>query len=219
MKKKIIVFGNTEYSYMIADYIQRLCEAEIAAFCVNEKYISNPAFYGIPVVPFESVEERFSPESVEFVLGLGYKSMNTIREKVYNIIKEKGYRIASFVHPTAVVETDDLGEGNIILSGAYIGYGTKIGNANVFWNGCNIAHNVQIGDYNYFAPSVTFGGFTVVGNNCFFGLGSTVKNRLYIADKTLVGAGAYLNTSTDTYDVYVPARTVKLEHKSTDMGI
>lgn len=219
MKNKVVIFGNTEFSYMLAEYIQRFYNACVAAFVVNKAYITASKFHGIDVFDFEDIEDKFKTDEVDFVLGIGYKSMNKIREQIYVEIKAKGYNVASFVHPNAVVETEDLGEGNIILSGAYIGCGSKLGNANVIWNGCNISHNATIGDYNYFAPSTTLGGFVQVGNNCFFGLGSVVRSSVFVADETLVGAGCYLNNSTDEFDVYVPERALKLKYKSFDMNL
>lgn len=219
MKDKVVIFGNTEYSFMIAEYIRQFCNVCVSAFVINKDYISESQFHGIDVVAFEDIENKFKSDEVDFILGLGYKSMNTIREKIYISIKEKDYNVASFVHPSAVVETNDLGEGNIILSGAYIGPNSRIGNANIIWNGCNISHNVTIGDYNYFSPSATLGGFAQVGNNCFFGLGSVIRSSVSVADKTLIGAGTYLNNSTEVFDVYVPQRALKLNHKSTDMNL
>lgn len=219
MKKNIIIFGNTEYAYMIANYIKEFNDHKILAFTVDEKYITSQFFHNIPVIPFENIEKHFSLDNVEFVIGIGYKAMNSVRESIYKRIKEKNYLVGGFIHPTAVVETTEIGEGNIILSDAYIGKNANIGNANIFWNKSNISHDATIGDYNYFAPSVTFGGFVNVQNNCFFGLGCIVKNGLTISDSSLIGAGTYLDRNTEPFDVFVPERSVKLKYKSTNMNI
>ena len=219
MKRDIVIFGNTEYSYMIAKYMSEINGNRILAFTVNKKYIDKPYFHEYPVVPFEEIEKLFSPDDAEFIVAVGYKAMNSVREAIYNQIKLKNYRIGSFIHPNSNVEAAKLGEGNIILSGAYIGRGTVIGNANIFWNKCNISHDAVIGDFNYFAPSAVLGGFVKISNKCFFGLGSIVKNGVSISDSTLIGAGAYIDRSTAPADVYVPARSVKLSYKSSEMNI
>lgn len=219
MKNNVIIFGNTEYSYMLAKYIEETNISKVIAFTVDKEFISNSYLHEFSVIPFENIEDSFSLDDVEFIIGVGYKSMNSVRESIYKRIKSKNYRIGNFVHPNAVVEANQIGEGNVILSGAYIGKNTVIGNGNIFWNNCNISHDAVIGDFNYFAPSTTFGGFVTVSNRCFFGLGSIVKNGLSVLDSTLVGAGAYLDKNTDPYDVYVPAKSLKLKYKSTDMNI
>lgn len=219
MKKDAVIFGNTEYSYMLAKYMEELGERRILAFTVDAQYITEAALHEYPVVPFEEIEDRFSMDEVEFIIGIGHKSMNSVRESIYNRLKAKNYAIGSFIHPKATVAAEAIGEGNIILDAAYIGKNAKIGNANIFWNNCNVSHDAVIGDFNYFAPSATFGGFVTVGDKCFFGLGCIVKNGLSIADSTLVGAGAYIDCNTQTGDVYVPARSVKLKYKSSEMNI
>lgn len=219
MKKKFIVFGNTEYAYMLAKYIEETADNKVLAFTVDRAYIDNPYFNEFPVIPFEEIENHFSSEEVEFIIGIGHKAMNSVREDIFNRIKGKGYSIGNFIHPNAIVEASEIGEGNIILCGAYIGRNAKIGDANIFWNNCNISHDAVMGDFNYIAPSVTFGGFVNVGNKCFFGLGSIVKNGLMVASSTLIGAGAYLDKDTEPCDVYVPAKSVKLKYKSSEMNI
>ena len=219
MSKKFIIFGNIEYSYMIAKYIEETTDDKVLAFTVDKKYIDKPCFNEFPVIAFEEIENHYSSKEAEFIIGIGHKSMNSVREDIFNRIKSKGYNIGNFIHPKAIVEASEIGEGNIILCGAYIGKNAKIGNANIFCNNCNISHDAVIGDFNYIAPSVTFGGFVNVENKCFFGLGAIVKNGLSIANSTLIGAGAYIDKDTEPCDVYVPARAVKLKYKSFEMNI
>ena len=213
------IFGNTQYSYMIAKSISEFNGDKILAFTVDQRYISDCYFHEYPVIPFEEIESYISVDDVEFVIGIGYKAMNSVREAIYNRIKRKNYRIGSFIHPNSIIETSSIGEGNIILSGAYIGRNAIVGNANIFWNNCNISHDANIGDFNYFAPSAVLGGFVNIGSKCFFGLGCIVKHGLSISDSTLIGAGAYIDTNTSPYDVYVPARSSKLNYKSSEMNI
>lgn len=204
---------------MLAKYIEETSSGKVLAFTVDKSFISDNYLHEFPVIPFDDIEEKLSMDDVEFIIGVGYKSMNSVRESIYNRIKSKNYRIGNFIHPNAIVEANQIGEGSVILSGAYIGKGAIIGNGNIFWNNCNISHDAVIGDFNYFAPSTTFGGFVTVRNKCFFGLGSIVKNGVSVLDSTLVGAGAYLDKNTDPYDVYVPAKSLKLKYKSFDMNI
>lgn len=219
MKTKIIIFGNTEYSYMLAKYIEDTNHGSVLAFTVDKQYINEPHLHEFDVIPFEEIKNYYSDNDIEFIIGIGYKSMNSVREAIYNKIKRNNYKVGTFIHPNAIVEASEIGDGTIVLSGAYIGKNAKIGVANIFWNHCNISHDAIIGDFNYFAPSTTFGGFVTVKNKCFFGLGSIVRNGLTISDSTLVGAGAYIDTNTEPHGVYVPARSTKLQHKSLDMNI
>ena len=145
--------------------------------------------------------------------------MNTIREKIYKEIHKKGYEVESFIHPTALIESKKIGEGNIILEKSFVGPHAVIGNGNIIWNGVNISHDAIIGDFNCFSASTTIAGNVTIKNNCFFGINSCVKNELKISDKTLLGAGCFLNSNTNEEDVFVNEKAaVKLPIKSTQMS-
>ena len=219
MDKKIVIFGTTSYSYMLSQYIHENRLGSVVAFMVNKDYMEDKtSFFEYPLFPFEQIEGFCDMQSTEILIGLGYHSMNTSRERIFKEVREKGYKIAQLIHPSSIIETTDIGEGNIILSGVYIGKNSKIGDANIFWNNCNISHDARIGNFNYFSPSFTSGGFVTIDNNCFFGINSAVRSSVKISNKTLVGAGCYLNSNTNPEDVYVPARATRLKHKSTEMN-
>ena len=65
------------------------------------------------------------------------------------------------------------------------------------------------------APALIIEGKTIVKNNCFLGIQSAVRGNRILEDYTLIGAGAYMNHSTQKEGVYVPARTVRLENKKS----
>jgi UDP-N-acetylglucosamine acyltransferase len=66
---------------------------------------------------------------------------------------------------------------------------TKVGSRNIFMSYSHIPHDAEIGDNNKFANSVQLGGFVKIMNNCYFGLGSVVKQRTVIGSHVVVGMG------------------------------
>ena len=218
-KSKCVIFGVTPFTQMIRHLEEEFYDVEIVAYTVDRKYKQEDDFDGLPVVAFEDMDQKYPKEKYSVLIGLGYSHMNDIRKEKFAQIKGKGYRIESFVHPRAIRDdTFEMGEGNIILEGAVLGYKVKVGNGNIIWNGCNISHEDDIGDFNYFSPGVTLGGRIVVKNNCFFGMNSVARGARVIENYTLIGAGCYMNNNTKSYGVYVPARAVCLEDKkSIDM--
>lgn len=220
MGKKVIIFGNTYFSVMIYNYVKQYTTLDVVAFTVDKKFISSSTICGTPVVPYENIVDLYSPIKYSFLLGLGYNHMNDLRKNKFLSVKEKGYYIESFIHPSSNISNCSIGEGNIILENVFVGPQAFIGDGNILWNGCNISHDAHIGNYNYLAPSTTFGGKVTVNNNCFFGVNSSIRSNVSIASYTLIGAGCYLNNSTAEHDVYVPSRAVHLKDKSSfDMGI
>ena len=94
-----------------------------------------------------------------------------------------------------------------------------LGNGNRILQSSIFTHDIIIGNYNYCAAGVAFAGFINIGDNCFFGMNSTIKNKINIADYSLIGAGAYISLNTEKYDVYVPERSIRLNKKSIEMKI
>lgn len=149
------------------------------------------------------------------IICVGYTHMNSVRQRIFHEAKGKGYNIISFIHKTATVLTDDIGEGTIIMERALIGPFCKLGNANIIFADAHIAHHTTVGDFNFFTISVAVAGNVKIGCNCFFGNNCTIRNGIEIEDYTLVGAGAYVSRNTEKYDVLVPTRAVKLEGKTS----
>lgn len=217
--EKIIIFGNHEFAKMIAEYVQKYTNNEICGFVVNKQYIRENQILGLPVIEFENIEEKFDKSKYKILITLGYNNMNLLRKRIFDEVQRKGYEITSFIHPSASINSEKIGNGNIFLENVFIGPYTQIGNGNIFWNGVNISHNADIKDYNYFSPSATLAGNVKVANNCFFGTNCTIKNGVNISNKTIIGAGCYLSTDTLDGDVYVPVRSIKLEKDSEQIKL
>ena len=215
-QEKILIFGNTNFAKMIAYYITTETTKKVVGFTVDKTYINEPAIMDIEVLPFDDIDSLISRKEVKILPVIGYHKMNQIRRDIFDRIKQKGYVIASFIHPSAIVaENCSLGEGNIVLENSLIQPFVTIGRGNVIWSNVNISHHTVVGDYNFFAPSSSLAGNVTVGNQCFFGNNCTVKNETAIGSYTLVGAGAYVAADTKDYSVIVPATSLTLKGKSS----
>ena len=177
-------------------------------YTVDSKYIKEKEFCNLPVYPFENIEDYVDVADTEFVLGIGYSHMNMHRESKYLECKKRGLQIHTFISPQATVLTDNIGEGCIIMPGAYIGPYTDIGIGNVIRAKSTLSHHEKIGNFNWIADGSTFGGGVTMADNCFVGLGSTIRNEIIIAEKTFIGAHSYVsqNTLEESVMLGVPAK-------------
>jgi UDP-3-O-[3-hydroxymyristoyl] glucosamine N-acyltransferase len=91
------------------------------------------------------------------------------------------------------------------LSDTVIGDGTKL-DALV-----HVAHNVVIGRNCELTAGTIIGGSTAIGNTCWTGLNSTLKNKIKIGNKVIVGAGALVIHDVPDEDIVagVPAKSIK----------
>jgi UDP-3-O-[3-hydroxymyristoyl] glucosamine N-acyltransferase len=91
------------------------------------------------------------------------------------------------------------------LSDTVIGDGTKL-DALV-----HVAHNVVIGRNCELTAGTIIGGSTTLGDTCWTGLNSTLKNKIKIGNKVIVGAGALVINDVPDEDIVagVPAKSIK----------
>lgn len=173
---------------------------------------------GVNVFPFEHIEKDFPPENYEVILGVGYSMMNQVRKDLFFRCKKKGFDIASFIHPSALISKGvEMGEGNIILECSVIQPFVTLGRGNLIWHSVKIAHDGVIGNFNTLCQNTSIAGASCVEDNCFLGNSCTVFGGLSIAKDTLVGAGAIVKRNTKPYEVIVPAKSISLaDKKSTD---
>ena len=220
--KEVIIFGITDLAEVLAYNLENDEQYKIAAITVDKRYLKNPqggVLQKYPCVPFETIEQEYPNEKYEFFICVGYSHMNEGRKSAYQRIKEKGYRVLTYIHPTALVQTHELGEGNLVFENVTIGSFCSVGVCNIFYPCSHVAHHTEVGDYNFFAISCSVAGHVQIGNQCFIGNNSSTRDKISISDKTLIGAGAYMACSTEPGDVFVPERSVKLAKKSDQIEL
>ena len=216
--KNLIIFGANDFGRLLKYYIDNDDERSIVGFTMNELYITDKEFCGLPVIPFETVENIYAPKEFEILLAIGNSKMNDVRKKIFFECKEKGYDIATYIHSSCSMNSRDLGEGNILLENCLIYPFAKIGNGNLLWDHVLISHDCLVGDFNTFSSYADLCGYVTIGNNGYYGKHCIINDYSIMADYTLVGAAAYAKTDTSPYDVVVPAKSVILDHKkSTDL--
>lgn len=216
--KNIIIFGANDLGRLLKYYIEKEDPRNVVAFTMNRDYIEKDSFLGLPIVEFETIEKKYSTEDYEILIAIGNSKMNNVRKKIFEECNKKGYTVASFIHPSCSIHSNDIGEGNILLENCLVYPYSKIGKGNLLWDHVLISHDCVVGDFNTFSSYADLCGYVKIGNNGYFGKHCILNDFMEVADYTLVGAAAYAKKNTKPYDVVVPARSVVLEHKkSTDL--
>lgn len=214
--KHIIVFGATEITSWLIHSLTYEKQVNIVAVTVEKEYIVSSHFCGIKVVPFENLDLLFDMTICQILITIGYNQMNNVRQRIYNQCKEKKYMIYTYISKRAIVDSiDNIGEGSIVMPGAFVGPNVSLGLCNIVNVGACISHSITIGDFNFIAGNVVFGGNVEMENNCFIGINTTIINGVHIASYTFVGASALINHNTEEYGVYTAIPTIKKEGKSS----
>jgi sugar O-acyltransferase (sialic acid O-acetyltransferase NeuD family) len=217
---KVIIFGIQDFAQLAHFYLQHDSEHEVVAFSVNEQYLpAGRSFEGLPVIAFENIEQTYSPADFRFFAPMSPRRMNRLRESVYGQIKAKGYELISYVSSKATVFPGvPIGDNCFILEDNTIQPFTVIGNNVVLWSGNHIGHHSLIKDHVSFTSHVVLSGHCVVEPYCFFGVNATIRDRIHIAEGSLIAMSASITSDTEPWGVYKgnPAKIGEVSSKDLD---
>lgn len=202
--KGVIIFGTSEYSEYVYYTIKAEKNLNVLAFTLSKDYLPEEDFCGLPVYPFEELNDKIN-SPFHILISVGYKKMNEGREIIYKKCKELGYDVCTYISSRSICDSDEIGEGCIIMPTAYIPPCTKLGVCNIINMGTYITHTGEIGDFNWFAATIVMGGNIKMGSNCFIGMGCTLKNGITVGSKVFLGANSYLSDDAKDNLVYIGA--------------
>jgi sugar O-acyltransferase (sialic acid O-acetyltransferase NeuD family) len=205
--KKIIVFGAGEIAQLAHYYFSKQGTYEVCAFSVDDEYLKETTFCGLPVVPRSQLKSAYPPERFGAFAALSYAHMNALRAEKYAELKAMGYQIVSYISPQCTRLTDEIGENCFILEDNTLQPFSKIGNNVTLWSGNHIGHHAQIGDNCFITSHVVISGGVKVGNNAFIGVNATLRDHIVIGEATMIGAGAIIIKDTAPKQVYRAPRS------------
>jgi sugar O-acyltransferase (sialic acid O-acetyltransferase NeuD family) len=216
-KNEIIIFGTGEFAQEIFLYLEKFSEFKVVAFTIHKEFIKEEKLYEKPIIPFEEIENNYSPNEVSMIICIGFSKMNKKREKIFLEVKNKNYKLENFIHPSNYVWDElEIGENCIILENNVIRPHVKIGNDVIIENNNVISHHCIIKDHCYITSQTIIAGHVTIESNCFLGINCTIRNRIKIEKESLIGAGAVILKNTKEKEVY-SANTVMLSRKSNEL--
>ncbi|MBV9880628.1 MAG: acetyltransferase [Gemmatirosa sp.] len=212
---KLVIVGDSAIAEVAYEYFTHASPYDVVAFAVNEEYRKRDALFGVPVVPFETVEQAFPPATHSAFVALSYQRLNRVRSRLYDESKAKGYRLASYVSPQAFVWRNvEIGDNCFIFENNVVQPFVKIGNGVTLWSGNHIGHHTRIRDHVFIASHVVISGFCDIGDHTFMGVNATVANNVTIARDNLIGAGATILRDTEPGRLYGARGTAAHETKT-----
>lgn len=219
MGSKVVIFGTGSFAQVAHFLFTHDSPHEVAAFTVNEGRITQTELFGLPVVPFESLEREYPPDRFRMFVAVGYNGLNKTRARLCAEAKAKGYGLVSYVSSKCTNWGRAIGENCFIFEDNTIQPFVVIGDDVVMWSGNHIGHHSRIGDHCFVTSHVVISGHVEVGPYCFFGVNATVRDSISIGESCIIGAGSLIMKSTKDKEVYAPKRTQADERSSDDIKL
>lgn len=198
MTKNLLIVGAGEFADIAFEYFTVDSDYTVVGFAVDQDYLEEASKFELPVVALESVESVFPKDSVEVHVAVTSTRLNQVRERLIAMMREKGYRFASYVSSRAFVwRTATLGENVFIFESNVVQHGVKIGDGVVLWSGNHIGHQSRIEDFCFLSSHVVISGYCTIGRRSFLGVNCTLADNVSIAADSFIGLGSVLNKSVD----------------------
>lgn len=209
---KLFVYGASGAGLEVFDLAERT--GKYSKIYLIDDFLEEIPYYGSERIHFSSCSQYMDEDS-EYIISVGEPSARALlRERV----KEHGYRLATLIDPSAVLSKTAIVEPGCIINAhsiissrahlkenCYIGFHVVVG------------HDACIHEDTIVCPMATVGGGSVVGREAFLGLNSSMKERVNVGDKAIVGMGSMLfrNVAPGCTMVGNPARVTRGndEHK------
>ena len=200
---KVIIFGINDFAELAYYYLTNDSKYEVVAFCVNLNYIkNNNTLNNLPIIPFENIDETYPPDKYLFFAPMAPTRMNRDRESIYLKIKEKGYTLISYISSKAIILTETIGENCFILENNVIQPFVEISNNVILWSGNHIGHHSRIGESVMFTSHVVLSGNCIVEKYSFFGVNSTIRDGITIAEGSFISMSACITKNTTPWKMY-----------------
>jgi sugar O-acyltransferase (sialic acid O-acetyltransferase NeuD family) len=207
-KIKVIIFGIGEISQIAHYYLSADERYEVFSFTMDNEFIKENNFEGLPIIPFHLIEQKFPPDKFKLFIPLGYTEVNKLREKKFIEARDKGYDFISYVHPKANISSNaKIGKNCFIFEDNTIQPYVTIEDNCILWSGNHIGHHSIIRANCFITSHVVVSGGCEIGENTFIGVNATLRNHIKIGKSNIIGASALILNDTEDNKVFMETAT------------
>ena len=209
--RKIVIVGAGEFAQIAYEYFTHDSPHKIAAFSVEREFLKEERLFDLPVIPFENLEEDYSPSEYSVFVAVTYTGLNRVRRRLFEEAKRKGFKPVSYVSSKAFIwHNVEVGDNSFIFENNVLQHMVKIGNNVVLWSGNHVGHRTVVRDHCYISSHCVLSGYCDIGESCFLGVNSCLNDRIKIAEDCIIGSGAVVIRDTEPGRVYVgnPAKPI-----------
>lgn len=190
MRNKIVIWGAGGHALVVADILRTAGNFEIVGFLDDaDSNRHGKPFCGATILGGRDQLDTLREQGVvQAILAFGNCAA---RLKFAEVLRSKGFGLATAVHPRATVASDvTIGPGSQIVAGAVINPAARIGE-NVIVNTCaGVDHECVLEDGAHVGPGARLGGKVSVGRAAWVGMGASILPGFKIGEGAIIGAGA-----------------------------
>lgn len=152
---------------------------------------------------------EFNPN--EYVVMIAVADSKSRFDIVQRLPKETKY--FSWIHPTALIMSDDvtIGKGSFIGAYSILTTNIKIGNHAILNRSNHIGHDCEIGDYFSAMPGSIVSGNVKIGECVYMGNNSSIREKITIESLTIIGMNGAVVKDIKEPGIYVGTPVIKVK--------
>ncbi len=204
--KNLVIIGASGHGKVAADIAEKINRWENIYFLDDNKKGTKLNHYDVVGTVGDSIIYK---DNSEFFVAIGN---NDIRAKIQSNLSSQHYKIATLIHPSAIISENVLIEcGTVVMPGVVINSSTNIGSGCIINTSSSIDHDNVIKDFAHISPGVNLAGNVNIGFKTWIGIGSSVVNNVNICSNCCIGAGSVVISDIEKSGTYVgvPVRSIK----------
>lgn len=220
--QRVVGVGAGGHVRVILDVLRHFPAYEVVGLTDARRDRLGTFVAGIPILGDDGELTRLRAQGVEYAfVGVASTRSTPMRGRLFQLIREAGFRGLTIVHPHAVVASGaSLGEGVVVVAGVIINPDARVGHNVIVNTGAIVEHDCDIGDHSHIATGARLAGGVHVGVETHIGLGACVLQGVRIGDGVTVGAGAVVidDVPDGVTVVGVPARAIRVGGRDPAAG-
>jgi sugar O-acyltransferase (sialic acid O-acetyltransferase NeuD family) len=180
MKPKILLIGGGGHCKSVIDVIEQENRYLIAGI-IDKKELIGQEILGYKVIGSDDDLHNLYKEYKYAIVTVGHIKTNTLRVKLFTILKEIGYNLPTIISPLAYVSKHSfVDEGTVVMHQALINANAKIGKNCIINTKALIEHDSIIENNCHIATASVINGGVIIKENTFFGSNATSKQSIEI---------------------------------------
>lgn len=203
--KRLAILGASGHGKVVAD-LAELCGWEVVFF---DDAFPDVQRNGVWTVAGKTQDLLAQADSfVGVIVAIGH---NRTRLAKLKLLREKGFALATLVHPGACVSRHAVIEsGSVVFAGVVVNAFAQVGEGCILNTLCSVDHDCRLGAGVHISPGAHLAGSVRVGDGSWIGIGASVRQLVGVGADVVVGAGAAVvgEVPDNVTVVGVPARII-----------
>lgn len=221
--QNLVIVGISDTADRIIRFVERYNLFHVLGCTVNKEYMPKTGMAIVggqerKVYPLEELDQYIDKENDLLFVAVLWNRLNADRRKLYQKVKDMGYKLANIISPMACVRGEIKGDNCWISDGVFLQEKTMVGNDVFIMDNAMIGHRSMIEDHVFVTIRATICGSVTIGEQSYIGANSAVFDEVKIGKKCLIGGATIVKRNVPDFSVAkVPNDTMVIKQYSEEV--